>query len=97
MQNPLKTIESLMKQLRPFTKGDQAYGRLYADFHDLIDACEWLLTELRSKEAKVLSTSEIEEFLIDVDVKFIKHVSFHLKSLRKDINATLTNISSTEK
>ena len=87
---------ALLKQLRPFVVDDAAYGRLYADLHDLLEASAWLLKTFADYEGRSLSSSELEDLLVDIDVKFVDHVSFHLKSLRKDLKATLENFPNEE-
>ena len=34
----------------------------------------------------------METMLIDIDIAFVQHVSFHFKTLRKDINRLLASI-----
>lgn len=82
---------ALLEQLRPFVGDEAVYGRLYGDLHDLLEASAWLLKTFADYEGRSLSPSELEDLLVDIDVKFVEHVSFHLKSLRKDLRATLEN------
>jgi len=87
---------ALVDQLRPFVSDEAAYGRMYADFHDLLEACAWLLKTFSDHEGRSLNPSELEDLLVDIDVKFIEHVSFHLQSLHKDLTATLENFPDQE-
>ena len=75
----------LLEQLKSYASSDESYGRIRADFLDLIEACQWFLSVMEQNEERTLSESELEDVLIDIDVKFIQHVAFHLKSLRKDL------------
>jgi hypothetical protein len=80
---------SFVKQLREYAPDAVTYGRLSADFTDLLRASEWLLSVAKQSSGRHLEPSELESLLIDIDVKFVQHVSFHLKSLRKDVAAVL--------
>ena len=80
---------SIVEQLKPFLNNSEIYGRLYADIHDLLEACEWFMAEIKKTESKTLSSDEIENLLIEIDVRFIEHAMFHLSSLRKDLNTIL--------
>ncbi len=80
---------SFVQQLKEYAPDADTYGRLSADVHDLLQASEWLLSVTKQSSGKRLEPSELESLLIDIDVKFVQHVSFHLKSLRKDIAAVL--------
>lgn len=82
---------SLLNQLRPFVADEVTYGRIHSDLHDLLEASAWLLKTFAAHEGQSLSASELEDLLVDIDVKFVDHVSFHLTSLRNDLKATLEN------
>ena len=82
----------IVEQLRPFVANDDSYGRVYADLHDLIEASEWLLGEMDKKRDELLTAEQIEVFLIDLDVHYVQHVAFHLKSLRKDLDVMLAKL-----
>jgi hypothetical protein len=86
-------VRRLLEQLRPFARDDRAYGRLYADFHDLIEICEWFLQITNSSAEQRLSHDEIESLLIDLDVKLIDHGEHHLKSLKKEIKPLLEKLA----
>ena len=80
--------ERLLEQLRPYARDEEAFGRLHADFHDLIEICAWFLAATDSRGEKQLSPDEIESFLIELDVQRI-HANHHLRSLKKDLGAIL--------
>jgi hypothetical protein len=82
---------SLLEQLKPYITDAQAYGRFYANLYDLSEACEWFLSVMKQNEGKLLTPDELENLLIDIDVRFIQHVTFHLDSLRTDLERTLGN------
>lgn len=84
---------ALIQQLRQYTPDETTYGRIYADLHDLLEASAWLLETFSRHQGKTLSASEIETLLVDIDVKFAVHVSYHLQTLRRDIEATLARFS----
>ncbi len=88
-----ENAERLVEQLRPFLSGDEAYGRLHADFHDLMEICTWFVQLMNSAGRKSLSQDDLEAFLIELDVGLIDHASFHLKSMKKEIEAALGKIA----
>ena len=57
---------------------------------------ENILSTMQDADAKLLTRSELEDLLINVDVHFIQHVSFHIESLRRDLNQTLKNFPEDE-
>jgi hypothetical protein len=89
--NLIPSLHFTLEQLRPFVTDEATYGRIYADLNDLLEASAWLLKTFANNEGRSLSTSELEELLIHVDIHFIDHVLFHLKTLRHDLKSTLKN------
>jgi hypothetical protein len=87
------TAEKLafLKQLRPFVASEEAYGRMHADLQDLLEASEWLIGTVGALRDRKLSVSELEDLLVEIDVNFVEHASYHLASLRGDIKSTLEN------
>jgi hypothetical protein len=88
-----ENAERLIEQLRPFVSGEEAYGRLYADFHDLMEICAWFLQLMNADDRKQLSRDDLEKLLIELDIGLIDHASFHLKSMKKEINAALDKLA----
>ncbi|MFT7722455.1 MAG: hypothetical protein QM788_06455 [Roseateles sp.] len=94
MENDLNIIsapQSLLEQLRPFAPDEEAYGRICADLQDLVGASAWLLQTIAKNKGRTLSPSELEDLLVDIDVHFVEHSSFHLSSFSRDIKAMLEN------
>ena len=85
--------ERLVEQLRPFVSGEEAYGRLHADFHDLMEICAGFLQLMNAAEGKALSRDDLETFLIELDVGLIDHASSHLQSMKKEIEAALGKLA----
>lgn len=82
-------MSKLVEQLKPYMTDAESYGRLSADFNDLLEACDWLQSLEKRSNAHVFTPSELESLMIEVDVKFIQHVTFHMKSLKKDLQTAL--------
>jgi hypothetical protein len=80
-----------LDQLKGFAASEEAYGRLRADFQDLLEASEWFSQTVRALAGRTLSVSELEDLLVEIDVKFVEHASFHLETLRGDLKAALEN------
>ncbi|NRF69155.1 hypothetical protein HLB44_19350 [Aquincola sp. S2] len=80
---------AFIEQLRPFAKDEASYGRVYADLRDLLEASSWLLATAAGCEGRSLQPDEIETLLIEIDVKFVQHVSFHIKSLSRELESML--------
>jgi hypothetical protein len=87
--NPTPQQLALIEQLKPYAPDETTYGRMYADLHDLLEASAWLLDTFARHQGESLSASQMEALLIDIDVKFAEHASYHLRTLRRDIEATL--------
>jgi hypothetical protein len=88
-----ENAERLIEQFRPFARDDDAFGRLRADFHDMMEICAWFLRVMNSAERKPLSRDDIEALLIEIDVGLIDHASFHLKSMKTEIEAALGKLA----
>ena len=81
------------EQIRPLLRDDEAFGRLHADFHDLMEICSWFLQVANADTKKSLSRDELEDLLIDLDVNLIDHGLFHLNSLKKEVNSALEKLA----
>jgi hypothetical protein len=82
---------AFLEQLRPFAASGEAYGRMHADLQDLLEASEWLVGTISALGDRKLSVSELEDLLVEIDVNFVEHASYHLASLRGDLKAALEN------
>jgi hypothetical protein len=82
---------TFLEQLRPFAGNEEVFGRFRADLQDLLEASEWLLGTVRSLESRELSVSELEDLLVEIDVNFVEHASFHISSFRGDLKSMLEN------
>lgn len=82
---------AFLAQLRPFAVDEVSYGRIHADFVDLLEASEWFVKTMDALEGHELTRSELEDLLVEIDVKFVDHAFFHLSSLRTDLKAALEN------
>src|SRR5688572_12174589 len=82
-------IRSLVDQLKPLVKDDELCGRFYADLNDMLEMCHWFVSTATSERKKQLSRDEIESLLIEVEVKMLQHLAYHLDSLRKDLPVVL--------
>ncbi|CAN5402676.1 hypothetical protein BH11PSE7_BH11PSE7_36850 [soil metagenome] len=87
---------ALIEQLRPYLHDEAAYGRMYADLHDLLEASAWLLNTFSQFDGKPLDASRVEELLVDIDVKFAEHVSWHLQTLRPNIAIALEQFTAAD-
>jgi hypothetical protein len=79
----------VVEQLRPFFSNEAGYGRMHANLHDLVEASEWFLATMDRTRAETLTAEQVEDFLIELEVHFVDHAMFHLRSLKKDIAAVL--------
>ena len=87
--NGVRAVAWLTTQIEPYASSSESYGQICADFADLSDACYWFLAQIEAGRSRTLTQDELEDLLVDIDVKFIQHVSFHLKSLRVELNQML--------
>ena len=86
----IKDRLKFMESLRPYTLNEDSFSRINVDLYDLIEASEWLLKTV-SQIQGLQDPDEIQNFLVDLDVHFIQHVGYHLKSLRKSVAVILKN------
>jgi len=84
---------AFLDKMMPFAKDAEAFGRFHADFHDLVEASQWFLAKIEENSERSLTPDEIETFLIDVEVRFIDHATWHFKSLRKEMHLMLAKLS----
>ncbi|MEP7007543.1 MAG: hypothetical protein ABI810_16290 [Sphingomonas bacterium] len=92
MEDKMTRINNMLNfidQIRPYVNDDEALGRIRVDLHDLVEACEWLLSNIQKNTDKTMTEDELETFLIELDINYIQHASFHIKSLKKEIVSSL--------
>jgi hypothetical protein len=85
------SIQHIVSGLTPYVSNSDSLGRVSADLRDLVDASRWLLEALSDAESKVTSADELESFLIDLEVTYLDHVAFHIRSLKDEIGSALAN------
>jgi hypothetical protein len=89
-------ISKLVDQLEAYTASAETRGRLRVDLGDLAEASWWYLSKMEQIGDNTLDEMELEDLLIEIDVKFIEHVTFHIESLRKDLAEVLKNFPNDE-
>lgn len=81
----LNNIDGLANNSKPLL--------LRADFVDLLESNE-LLKRLIFRSAVMTNDFEsIESLLIDIEVRYIDHVQFHLNSLRRNVKVLLDKVA----
>lgn len=83
--------ERLLERIAKHVDGP-TFGRIYADLNDLTECCRWLINLVDRPCQEPVSQDEMEQMLIDIEVAFVMHVSFHLKTFRKDIKTVLASL-----
>jgi hypothetical protein len=84
-----RAVKWFTAQLEPYASSVDSYGQVCADIADISEACHWFLTQFDARRSKILSQEDLEDALIDIDVKFVQHVSFHLNSLSAELHRML--------
>ncbi len=87
---------ALIDQLKPYAPDADTHARVRVDFMDLADICQWFLDEIAKHAGSTLSQDQLEEFLIEIDVNFIQHIEFHLRSLQKTLPRILEKFPNEE-
>jgi hypothetical protein len=85
----LPNIRRLIDALGDHIAGEDRRGQLSVDLQDLVEASRWLLTKLGSIRSEPYTDDELEGVLVDLEVRFLDHASYHIKSLRKTLAAVL--------
>ncbi|WP_395685508.1 hypothetical protein [Caenimonas koreensis] len=72
-----------------------ARGRLFADLSDINDMCAWFCNAVSALD-RPMSQEEMEQFLLDIDIKLNQHLMHHLKSLKREMPKLLEAIATSE-
>lgn len=86
----------LVEGIKEHLSSVEDYNIMRVDIGDLLEANNWLTSEIKKSRKSPLSAEEVEDFLIKLDVNYVEHVTFHLNSLRDNIARALENISNCE-
>ena len=82
-----------LKDIESYIVDPNLYGRMRVDLNDIIEASEWLLSTMSNQSKLPLTADVAEDFLIELDINYVQHVTFHLNTLRMDIASVLEHIS----
>lgn len=82
----------LVGMLTKITKDDILLGRFKADICDMMEMNCWLIEKIRELKQTTVTVENIEDFLIDLEIKYVDHAFYHLSSMKKDIADLLENI-----
>jgi hypothetical protein len=92
----LPNIQRLIGALGDHIADEDQRGQLSADLQDLVGASRWLLTMLGSIRSGPHTDDELESMLIEFEVHFLDHTSYHIKSLRKTLAVVLATFPDDE-
>ena len=82
-------LQDILDQLQRHIGDNELRGRLYADLHDVLEASLWFSSALEKLQGRQLTQDEFESFFIDLEVKLVQHLGFHLESLKRDLPTVL--------
>ncbi|GAB2175294.1 hypothetical protein [Dongia sp. agr-C8] len=85
--------QPFIEQVKPYLADEETFGRFCADINDLIEACEWFLKHTNLEPGRVLSPSELQALLIDIETAFVEHAAYHINSLGSEIESALESLS----
>lgn len=91
--NKKLAARSLVDQLKTFVPDDGLTGRMFADLTDALEMCNWFSSTIGTSAGRQLTRDELETLLIDIDIKLLQHLAYHLDSLRRDMPAVLDAIA----
>jgi hypothetical protein len=81
----------IIDSMRPFLKGDENYYQVRTDILDINEAVAWLNNF--SKKKKWSNLDELETAMIEMDVSFISHIEYHIKSLKRNMKYALEKVA----
>src|SRR5689334_7835424 len=85
-----------LDQLQPFFPDQATYSRAHTDVYDLVEASEWFLAMLARTQSETMGAEQVENFLIELEVHYVDHALYHLRSLKKAITASLATFPDNE-
>lgn len=89
-EEPLRSsIAALLDALDGHIPDEDTRGRLSVDLQDLVESSRWLLNTLEGVKAHPRTDGELENFLIDLEVHYLDHATYHIKSLRRALTTVL--------
>jgi hypothetical protein len=89
-EEPLRSnIAALLDALDRHIPDEDTRGRLSTDLHDLVEASRWLLSTLEGVGSRTHTDDELEDLLMDLEVRYLDHATYHMKSLRRALTAVL--------
>jgi hypothetical protein len=89
-KEPLRSnITALLDALDGHIPDEDTRGRLSVDLQDLVEASRWLLSTLQGVGSRAHTDDELESLLIDLEVRYLDHATYHIKSLRAALTAVL--------
>lgn len=86
------TEKFVVSQIEKLLPDKELCGRLYADLHDMLEACHWFVDKMDAAKGQPLDREQLESLLIDIEVNMLDHLAYHLDSLRKDLPKVLEAI-----
>lgn len=78
-------LKPLLDQLGKHIADRALLGRVQVDLIDMLEACRWFDAEIGSLHQRGLNRDELESLLIDIEVKLLDHMSYHIKSMKSDM------------
>jgi hypothetical protein len=87
--NSENRLRPLLDQLGKHTANRALLGRLEADLIDILEECEWFEATVNSLGQRGLDRDQLESLLIDIEVRLLDHMAYHIKSMKSDMPALL--------
>jgi len=82
-------LEPLLNRLRSQSADRALIGRVGADLTDILQISEWIAARINSLHNEALEDEDLETVLIELEVRLLDHMMFHVKSMKRDMPALL--------
>ena len=89
-EEPLRSnISALLYALDPHIPDEDTRSRLSGDLRDLAEASRWFLSAFEAVGSRSHTDDELQDLLVDLEVRYLDHAAHHIGSLRRALWAVL--------
>ena len=86
----LKLYKALQENISPFFPEKVNRTSLFVDIADAYEACQEFIDLINKfNSQKRYTKDQIENLMIEIDVHLLEHLTYHLKSLRREVPRAL--------
>ena len=91
----LKLYKALQENISPLVSEKVNRAPLMVDIADAYEACQQFIDLINKFNSRKRHTKDqVENLLVEIDVHLLEHLTYHLKSLRKEVPRALKSLAS---